>query len=49
LGYWWVNYHQVYIVPAILGALAVLVLAVDIIKTWGTIFKEEESALKKEG
>jgi uncharacterized membrane protein YeaQ/YmgE (transglycosylase-associated protein family) len=49
LGSWWLNYQQVYIVPAILGALAILVLAVDIIKTWGTVFKEEKSAPKKEG
>jgi len=37
-GYWWqgLNYKEVYIVPAILGSLAILVLAVDIIKTLGT-------------
>ena len=35
LGYWWagLNYQQVYIVPAILGSFALLVLAVDILKT----------------
>jgi uncharacterized membrane protein YeaQ/YmgE (transglycosylase-associated protein family) len=49
LGYWWLNYQQVYIVPAILGALAILVLAVAIIKTWDTVFKEEKPAPKKEG
>ena len=50
LGYWWLNYKQVYIVPAILGSLAILVFAVDIIKTWATIFKEgKEPEPKKEG
>lgn len=35
LGHWWagLNYEQVYIVPAILGSLAALVLAVDLVKT----------------
>ena len=34
-GHWWtgLNYGEVYIVPAILGSLAILVLAVDIVKT----------------
>ena len=50
LGYWWLNYKQVYIVPAILGALASLILAVDLIKTWGAVFKEgKEVTPKKEG
>ncbi len=37
LGHWWpgVNYGEVYIVPAILGALALLVMAVDIVKMLG--------------
>jgi len=41
LGYWWqgLNYKEVYIIPAILGCLAIVVFAVDIIKTWSTIFK----------
>lgn len=34
-GRWWdgVNYKEVYIVPAILGSLAVLIFAVDLIKS----------------
>ena len=34
-GHWWepLNCNQVYIIPAILGALAILVLAVDGVKT----------------
>ena len=51
-GYWWpgLNYKEVYIVPAILGSLAILVFAVDLIKTCATIFKEgKEPAPKKEG
>jgi uncharacterized membrane protein YeaQ/YmgE (transglycosylase-associated protein family) len=40
-GHWWegVNYQQVYIVPAILGSLALLVLAVDLVKTVGGVPK----------
>jgi uncharacterized membrane protein YeaQ/YmgE (transglycosylase-associated protein family) len=36
-GHWWggVNYQEVYIIPAILGSLALLVLAVDLVKTLG--------------
>jgi uncharacterized membrane protein YeaQ/YmgE (transglycosylase-associated protein family) len=35
-GHWWagVNYEQVYFIPAILGSLALLVLAVDLVKTF---------------
>jgi uncharacterized membrane protein YeaQ/YmgE (transglycosylase-associated protein family) len=35
LGYWWegLNYGKVYYVPAILGSLALLVFAVDFVKT----------------
>jgi len=35
LGHWWegLNYGQVYIIPAILGSLGSLVLAVDLAKT----------------
>jgi uncharacterized membrane protein YeaQ/YmgE (transglycosylase-associated protein family) len=35
-GHWWegVNYQQVYFIPAILGSLALLVLAVDVVKTF---------------
>ena len=34
-GRWWggVNYKEVYIVPAILGSLAILIFAVDMVKT----------------
>jgi len=40
-GYWCqgLNYKEVYIIPAILGALAIVVFAVDIIKSCSTIFK----------
>ena len=40
-GYWWqgLNYKEVYIVPAILGSLSILMFAVDFIKTCATIFK----------
>ena len=40
-GYWWegLNYKEVYIVPAILGSLMLIIFAVDIIKTCGTIYK----------
>ena len=40
-GYWWqgLNYKEVYIVPAILGSLSILMFAVDFIKTCTTIFK----------
>jgi uncharacterized membrane protein YeaQ/YmgE (transglycosylase-associated protein family) len=39
LGYWWqgLNYGQVYIIPAILGSLGSLVLAVDLVKTCESI------------
>lgn len=34
-GHWWegVNYREVYIIPAVLGALALLVLAIDVTRT----------------
>ncbi|HUI28934.1 MAG TPA: hypothetical protein VLX91_01865 [Candidatus Acidoferrales bacterium] len=38
-GYWfpgW-NYHDVYVVPAILGAFALVILMVDLVKTIRTI------------
>jgi uncharacterized membrane protein YeaQ/YmgE (transglycosylase-associated protein family) len=40
-GCWWegLNYKEVYIVPAILGSLLLLIFAVDFIKTCGTIDK----------
>lgn len=36
LGQWWdgMNYGQVYFIPALLGCLAMLVFAVDLVKTW---------------
>jgi uncharacterized membrane protein YeaQ/YmgE (transglycosylase-associated protein family) len=55
LGYWphsisFLNYREVWIVPAILGSFASLILAVDMIKTCATVFKEgKEAAPKKEG
>jgi len=51
-GNWWpgLNYKEVYIIPAILGSLALVVFAVDLIKTCSTVFKEvKEPAPKKEG
>ena len=40
-GHWWqgLNYNQVYIVPAILGSLATVVFAVDLIKSFFTLSK----------
>jgi uncharacterized membrane protein YeaQ/YmgE (transglycosylase-associated protein family) len=40
-GYWWqgINYKEVYIVPAILGSLSILIFAVDFIKTGSTVSK----------
>ena len=37
-GYWFegFNYKQVYIIPAILGSFAILIFAVDIVKTFST-------------
>ncbi len=42
-GYWWqgLNYKEVYIIPAILGSLSILVFAVDLIRTRATVFKKE--------
>ena len=53
-GYWphrlGLDYHEIWIVPAILGALAIEVFAVDIIKTCAALCKEgKESVPKKEG
>ena len=41
LGHWWegLNYGQVYYVPAILGCLGSLVLAVDLVKTCASASK----------
>ena len=40
-GHWWqcLSYNEVYIVPAILGSLLLLIFAVDVIKSCVTIFK----------
>lgn len=40
-GHWWegVNYKEVYIVPAILGSLAILIFAVDFIKSKASVSK----------
>jgi uncharacterized membrane protein YeaQ/YmgE (transglycosylase-associated protein family) len=40
-GYWWqgLSYKEVYIVPAILGSLALVVFIVDLVKTCSTICK----------
>ena len=38
-GHWWegVNYQDIYIIPAILGSLSLLILAVDLMKTAGEV------------
>jgi len=43
-GYWWpgLNYEEVYIIPAILGSLSILVFAVDLIKSCATVLKGEK-------
>ena len=41
LGYWWFGYGQVYIIPAILSCFAILIVAVDMVKTCSTVFKKE--------
>ena len=40
-GHWWpgLNYKEVYIIPAILGSLLLVIFAVDFIKTRATIYK----------
>ena len=40
-GHWWngLNYKEVYIVPAILGSLSILIFAVDFIKTRASVLK----------
>jgi len=39
LGQWWEgpNYGQVYYVPAILGCLALLIVVVNLVKTYGSV------------
>jgi uncharacterized membrane protein YeaQ/YmgE (transglycosylase-associated protein family) len=48
-GHWWegLNYGQVYYVPAILGSLAILVLAVDLVKTCGAACMPGEAVEKE--
>lgn len=43
LGHWWepLRYEQVYVIPAILGSAALIVLAVDCFKTAGAPRKEQ--------
>ena len=45
-GHWWegVNYEQVYFIPAILGSLAILVLVIDVVKTFGGVSSAEEAS-----
>jgi uncharacterized membrane protein YeaQ/YmgE (transglycosylase-associated protein family) len=46
-GHWWegLNYQEVYIIPAILGSLALLVFMVDLVKTTaGPPQEKQESA-----
>jgi len=40
-GYWWegLNIKEVYIVPAILGSLLLIIFAVDLIKSCATVYK----------
>ena len=49
LGHWWcgLNYKEVYFVPAILGAMALLMLAIDAVKTIGKT--AEEASAGSEG
>lgn len=41
LGQWWdgLNYGNVYYVPALIGCLAVLIFAVDFVRTWGSALR----------
>jgi uncharacterized membrane protein YeaQ/YmgE (transglycosylase-associated protein family) len=43
-GHWWegMNYEEVYIIPAILGSLAILILAVDLVKTKAAASQSKE-------
>ncbi|MFH2012588.1 MAG: hypothetical protein ABIJ37_07820 [Pseudomonadota bacterium] len=43
-GYWWsgLNYNNVYFIPAILGSVAILVFAVDLINSCATVLKGEK-------
>jgi len=41
-GYWFkgLNYEEVYIIPAILGSFAMLIILVDLVKTFKTTIEE---------
>jgi uncharacterized membrane protein YeaQ/YmgE (transglycosylase-associated protein family) len=41
LGHWLFHHEQVYIVPAILGCFAILIVAVDAVKTCSTACKKD--------
>lgn len=43
-GHWQhgLNYKEVYVIPAILGSLSILVFAVDLIKSCATVLKGEK-------
>lgn len=46
LGHWWegLNRGDLYYVPAVLGSLALLVLAIDVVKTLGSVGRAGQSA-----
>ena len=50
LGRWWegVQYEQVYIVPAVLGSLAILILVVDCVTTCGAVCTCKETGESSE-
>ena len=51
LGHWWgfLSYKEVYIVPAILGSIGILIFAVDFMKTCAALcMGGKEAATKKE-
>lgn len=51
LGHWWepLKYQEVYIVPAILGALAILVVVVDIVRTCQAVAGEAPATNTESG
>lgn len=46
LGHWFsgVQYKEVYIIPAILGSFALLIVLVDLLKTCGTVMQVTEKS-----
>lgn len=44
LGHWWegLNRGSVYYVPAILGSAVALLIAIDLVKTLGAVFKPQQ-------